>query len=72
MSALQQSDSVMHVYPFFPFLFFSVMIYQGFPDSSVSEARACNARDPGLVPGSGKIPWSRERLLHTHIICYYI
>ena len=25
----------------------------GFPDSSVGKESACNARDPGLIPGSG-------------------
>ena len=35
--------------------------YQGFPDSSVSKEAACNARDPGSIPGSG-ICWRRDRL----------
>ena len=26
----------------------------GFPDSSVSKESACNAEDPGLIPGSGR------------------
>ena len=26
----------------------------GFPDSSVGKESACNARDPGLIPGSGR------------------
>ena len=29
-------------------------IGQGFPDSSVSKESACNARDPGSIPGSGR------------------
>ena len=28
----------------------------GFPDSSVGKESACNARDPGLIPGSGRSP----------------
>ena len=28
----------------------------GFPDSSVGKESACNAGDPGLVPGSGRSP----------------
>ena len=28
----------------------------GFPDSSVGEESACNAGDPGLIPGSGRSP----------------
>ena len=27
-----------------------------FPCSSGSEESACNARDPGLIPGSGRAP----------------
>ena len=27
---------------------------QGFPDSSVGKETTCNARDPGLIPGSGR------------------
>ena len=27
---------------------------QGFPDSSGGEESACNAGDPGLIPGSGR------------------
>ena len=31
----------------------------GFPDSSVGKESACNAGDPGLIPGSGRsIPGS--------------
>ena len=26
----------------------------GFPDSSVGKETTCNARDPGLIPGSGR------------------
>ena len=32
----------------------------GFPHSSVGKESACNAGDPGLIPG--KIPWRRDRL----------
>ena len=31
-------------------------IYMGFPDSSVGKESACNAGDPGLIPGSGRSP----------------
>ena len=34
---------------------FSVL-FQGFPCSSVNKESACNARDPGLMPGSGRSP----------------
>ena len=72
ISALEQSDFSIHIYPFSSLLFFSVMAYQGFPGGSAGKESACSAGDPGLVPGSGKILWSRERLLQTHIICCYI
>ena len=28
----------------------------GFPDSSVGKESACNAGDPGLIPGLGRCP----------------
>ena len=28
----------------------------GFPDGSDSQESACNARDPGLIPGWGRLP----------------
>ena len=28
---------------------------QGFPDSSVGKESACNARDPGSIPGWGRL-----------------
>jgi len=33
-----------------------------FLDSSVGKEYACNAGDPGLIPGLGRLPWRRERL----------
>ena len=38
----------------FPFHFH--IYYQGFPDSSVGKEYACNAGDPGSIPGSGRSP----------------
>ena len=32
----------------------------GFPHSSVGKESACNARDPGLIPGSGRSPGERN------------
>ena len=29
-------------------------LHRGFPDSSVGKESACNAGDPGLIPGSGR------------------
>ena len=36
------------------FLLFLFFLLLGFPDSSVGKASACNAGDPGLIPGSEK------------------
>ena len=32
----------------------TIMILQGFADSSVGKEPACNSGDPGLIPGSGR------------------
>ena len=34
----------------------------GFPDSSVGKESACNPGETGLIPGSGRRPWRRDRL----------
>ena len=34
----------------------SLIVRLGFPPSSVSKESACNAGDPGLIPGSGRSP----------------
>ena len=31
-----------------------VLLLLGFPDGSVGKESACNAGDPGLIPGSGR------------------
>ena len=35
------------------FFFFSFVKVLGFPDSSAGKESACNAGDPGSIPGSG-------------------
>ena len=32
----------------------------GFPGGSDGKASACNAGDPGSIPGSGRFPWRRK------------
>ena len=32
----------------------------GFLCSSVGKESACNARNPGLIPGSGRFPWRKK------------
>ena len=34
--------------------------YRGFPGSSEVKASACNAGDPGSIPGLGRFPWRRK------------
>ena len=48
VSGMQQGDSVIRV---------SILFKKdSFPDSSVGKESACNAGDPGSIPGSGKSP----------------
>ena len=42
---------------------FISVLSMGFPDSSVGKESACNAGDPGLIPGSGS---SLEKGYATH------
>ena len=35
---------------------FLCLTYQGFPDSSVGKESACDAGDPGSIPGLGRSP----------------
>ena len=41
---------------FLYFLFIFSMMRVGFPHSSVGKESACNAGDPGSIPGSGRFP----------------
>ena len=34
--------------------------HQGFPGGSEDKASACNAGDPGSIPGLGRFPWRRK------------
>ena len=34
----------------------------GFPGSSDGKESTCNVGDHGMIPGSGRFPWRRERL----------
>ena len=35
-------------------IYSNLSCFLGFPDSSVGKESACNAGDPGLIPGSGR------------------
>ena len=38
-------------------------LHRGFSDSSVGKETACSTGDPSSIPGSGRPPWRRDRLL---------
>ena len=65
VSAVQQSDLVIHIYSFFFRTFFSIMVYHWILSIGASQmapvvknlpARAGDVRDVGSVPGSGRFP----------------
>ena len=43
----------------------------GFPCGSDGKASACNAGDPGLIPGSGS-PMEKEMATHSGILAWRI
>ena len=51
-------SSLVYVCPLLNNLF----LHWGFPDRSVGKESACNAGDPGLIPGFGRPRWRRDRL----------
>ena len=36
------------------------VMWENYPGGSDGKASACNAGDPGLIPGSGRSPWGRK------------
>ena len=54
-----------------PVFLFSQLLAQGFPCSSVGKESACNAGDPGSIPGSGK-PLQKEMASHSSILAWRI
>ena len=46
-----------------PWNFWHLLFFPGCPDSSVGKESTCNAGDPGSIPGLGRFPWRRVRLL---------
>ena len=47
------SQGDLHLTKFLQETFNSGISSMGFPDSSVGKESACNAEDPGVIPGSG-------------------
>ena len=42
----------------------------GFPDSSVGKQSACNAGDPGSIPGSGRATGEGKGIHCLYCMCY--
>ena len=59
ISAVKQSDSVIHVY---------VYTYHGFPGGSVVNNPSANAGDPDLVPGTEDL--EKEIATHSSILAW--
>ena len=47
------------------FIDHSFLLEWGFPCGSANKESTCNAGDLGSIPGWGRFPWRRERLLPT-------
>ena len=47
------------------------MVAMGFPGGSVDKELACNAGDPGLIPGLGRFP-EKEMATHSSILVWEI
>jgi len=41
-------------------------------DSSVGKESACNAGDPGSIPGWGRFPWRRDRLPTPVLLAFLV
>ena len=40
----------------------------GFPGGSDNKESSCNAGDPGLIPGLGRLPLEKETVTHSSIV----
>ena len=49
----------------------SVQQEHGLPGGSAGEESACDARDPGSIPGSGRSPWE-GKTIHSSILAWRI
>ena len=54
-SFLKQTPSIVWIYSYIP-IEGHYRLFQGFPGISDGKESACNARDPGSIPGSGRFP----------------
>ena len=59
-------------YPTHTFYLWHYFIW-GFPGGSISKESACNAEDPGSIPGSGRPSWRRKWMVtHSSILDWEI
>ena len=79
---MQNSNSVLHVVQYILEPVFQQIVYislphlyiapfPDFPGGSVGEESACNAGDPGLIPG-GEDPLEKEVATHSGILAWEI
>ena len=50
------------------FIFFLSIQFSGFPGNSAGKESTCNARDPGLIPGSERSPGQGILATHSSIL----
>ena len=48
------------------------IVIRGFRGGSDSKEPACNAGNPGLIPGSGRSPGRKEMATHSSILAWII
>ena len=51
---LERRTCTVYYFPMHIFSYFAILITSGFPGGSEGKASACNAGDPGSIPGSGR------------------
>ena len=51
-----QKNQLVTLWEFLVYCCFSYAAFRGFPSDSKSKESACNAGDPGLIPGLGRSP----------------
>ena len=61
------------MYIYHIYIIYYILLYTlGFPGGSAGNKSACNARDLGLIPWVGKIPWRRERECYKKLYTLFI
>ena len=66
---VELSDFFFYIYKFVNFSFFILLLmFRGFSGGSDHKESACNAGDPGSIPGSGRFP-QRKKCNPLHYSC---